>query len=436
MNVGSEVHERAPDAHCDPVIFAGTVRVHFGPPSAVRNRVCQALRIKNIQIPHSAYRDMQSGDDFAPVAGLMPGWQINSKLPFHDLTVCYLGIAPAAQPVQTVALPPVFSRLFSKEDINEAKFKIPNSPFMPDSSPLWVDALRKVVHDWKRIWDYPRRRTMKGYAVLDPYQIVSEKIKAERVSKTVISWLFIRSSWLSRTTTNDADNIVFMPNPQQWRDYMVKVGLSTGLEPPKAKGKNTSRKDQTTGFDQFHAMLGFNGSPMDVYWGGVLVGTAANFVSGKLSLSHGTVREVAWDLFEHNWRLELLSINRVLLPRATMTAAQRTEREGLVLEVLPRGLFVMPTPSVKDEGLAARRWEDRMEYVEAFRVLLSSWPVPGAEVLGQMLAGRWDTSSNSFRSDRLMVEGVERVAYRLYCQTFFEYTGRAPTIPFSLPRTM
>ena len=73
MNVGLEVHKRAPDAHCDPVIFTGTVRVHFRPPSAIQNRVCQALRMKNINIPHSAYNDMQSGDDFAPVAGLMPG---------------------------------------------------------------------------------------------------------------------------------------------------------------------------------------------------------------------------------------------------------------------------------------------------------------------------------------------------------------------------
>ena len=125
-----------------------------------------------------------------------------------------------------VAPPPAFSRLFSKEDANEAKFKIPNSPFMPNSSLLWVDALHGVVHDWKRIWDYPRRRTMKGYAILDPYQIVGEKIKAKRVSKTVISWLFVRSSWLSHTTTNDADNVIFMPNPQQWRDYMVKVCTS------------------------------------------------------------------------------------------------------------------------------------------------------------------------------------------------------------------
>lgn len=277
---------------------------------------------------------------------------------------------------------------------------------------------------------------MKGYAILDPFQIVGEKIKGDRVSKTVICWLFVRSSWLSRKIMNDADSVVFMPTPQHWRDYMLKVGTSTGLETPRTERKNPSRKEQTTGFDQFHATLGFNGSPPDIYWGGVLVGTAANFVSGKLSLSQGTTREVVWDLFEHNWRLELLSIDRVLLPRATMTASQRTEREALVLEVLPRGLFVMVTPSVKDEGLAARRWEDRAEYVEAFRVLLASWPVPGAEVLGQMSAGSWDGSSLSFCSNQSTVEAVERVAYRLYCQTFFEYTGRAPTIPCSLPRTM
>ena len=76
MNVSSEVNPHAPDTHCDPVVFAGTVRVHFGPPSAVWNQVCQALRIKNIQIPHSMYKDMQSRDDFAPIVGLMLGWQI------------------------------------------------------------------------------------------------------------------------------------------------------------------------------------------------------------------------------------------------------------------------------------------------------------------------------------------------------------------------
>jgi hypothetical protein len=73
MNVGSEVYLRDPDLHCVKTIFAGTIRVHHGPPTAVRNRVCQALRIESIRIDHSAYHGMKAGDDFAPVAGLMPG---------------------------------------------------------------------------------------------------------------------------------------------------------------------------------------------------------------------------------------------------------------------------------------------------------------------------------------------------------------------------
>jgi len=73
MNVGSNVNLRDPDEHCVRTIFAGTIRAHNGPPTAVRNRVCQTLRIENIQIDHSAYHGMKAGDDFAPVAGLMPG---------------------------------------------------------------------------------------------------------------------------------------------------------------------------------------------------------------------------------------------------------------------------------------------------------------------------------------------------------------------------
>ena len=91
---------------------------------------------------------------------------------------------------------------------------------------------------------------------------------------------------------NNVDNIVFMRNPQQWCDYLVKVRMSTGLETPRTEHKNPLHKSQSTGFDQFHETLGFNGSPLDVYWGGVLMGTAVNFVSGNLSLPYGTMHEV------------------------------------------------------------------------------------------------------------------------------------------------
>ena len=52
--------------------YLGTICVFSRKPSAIRNRVCQALRLKNINLPHSAY-EMQPGDDHQPVVALMPG---------------------------------------------------------------------------------------------------------------------------------------------------------------------------------------------------------------------------------------------------------------------------------------------------------------------------------------------------------------------------
>jgi len=73
MNVESRVFERSIDpSRLVQRAYPGTVCVFSGRPSAIRNRVCQALRLKNIQIPHSAY-EMQPGDDYQPTVALMLG---------------------------------------------------------------------------------------------------------------------------------------------------------------------------------------------------------------------------------------------------------------------------------------------------------------------------------------------------------------------------
>ena len=112
-----------------------------------------------------------------------------------------------------------------------------------------------------------------------------------------------------------------------------------------------------------------------------------------------------------------------------MSASQRSEWEAMVADAIPQGLFVLHKLPVKDEGLVGRLWMDRMEYVEAFRALLSTWPKVGELVT--MSAGSREGST--FISNRERVESVEAMAYPFYCQTFFEYSGRAPTIPFHLP---
>ena len=315
--------------------------------------------------------------------------------------------------------------------INVDKFQVPSSPLMPAAAPAWRKALQGVNHNRRNVLDHELRKNLKGYPCLDPFVIVGEGVKDERAVKNLVCWMSVRSNWLSRTVTMDADRPVSMPSPQNWRDFLIGVAIRIGLETQRNSGKGRAGRSDSQAMGQFFEEGTPIKGPVEIRWGNQLVRSADDIRSGSIWIAPAFAKEVVWDLFEHNFRMEVLSLDRILVPRKHMSAAQRSEREAKVGDVVPQGLFVLHRPPVKDEGLAGRLWSDRMEYVEAFRVLLSSWPGPQATVLAGMSAGSRDGSA--FISDRQRVEGVEAVAYPFYCQTFFEYSGRAPTIPFHLP---
>ena len=170
-------------------------------------------------------------------------------------------------------------------------------------------------------------------------------------------------------------------------------------------------------------------APVDIHWGKQLVWSADDICGGHLGILPVFTKEMVWDLFEHNFHMELLSLDHVLVPRKYMSASQCSEQEAMVTDAIPQGLFVLHKLPVKDEGLVGRLWMDRMEYIEAFRVLLSTWPKAGELVT--MSAGSREGST--FISDHKQVESMEAMAYPFYCQMFFEYLGHALMIPFHLP---
>jgi hypothetical protein len=431
MNVQDQVFMRPIDT--ERVLYhtyPGTICVFSGRPSAVRNRVCQALRLKNIQIPHSAY-EMQPGDDHQPVAALMPGG-LAAGPRARDIDFFEPGI-----PQQAVPLPPpppavvYVVRGGVNNSINLAKFELPSSPMMPAPAPAWKRALQGVNSNRRNIIEHDQRKALKGYACLDPFVIVGHEVKDNRAAKNLVCWLFVRSKWLSRTVTMDADSPVAMPSPQHWRDFLLQVAIRTGLEVRRDGSMRwrDTRADPAV-MESFFDDASSITAPVDIRWGNQVVLSAEDIRSGHLAISPLFAKEMVWDLFEHNFRMELLSLDRVLVPRRHMSASQRSEREAMVAEVVPQGLFVLHRPPLKDEGLAGRLWMDRMEYVEAFRALLSTWLGSRAGVLAGMSAG--SREGLTFVSDRDRVERVEAVAYPFYCQTFFEYSGRAPTVPVHL----
>jgi len=318
------------------------------------------------------------------------------------------------------------------DSINLAKFNVPSSPMMPAPAPAWKRALQGINNNRRNVLEHDQRKALKGYACLDPFVIIGQDVKDDRAAKNLVCWLFVRLKWLSRTVTMDADSPVAMPSPQHWRDFLVQVAIRTGLEA--RRDGSTRRRDTCSDpavMESFFNDTSSITAPVDICWGNQLVRSANDIRGGHLGISPVFAKEMVWDLFEHNFRMELLSLDRVLVPRKHMSASQHSEREAMVADVVPQGLFVLHKLPVKDEGLAGRLWMDRMEYVEAFRALLSTWPGSKAGVLATMSAGSREGST--FVSNRDRVERVEAVAYPFYCQTFFEYSGHALTIPFHLP---
>ena len=90
MNVESRIFKRPIDpSRLVQRAYPGTVCVFSGHPSAIRNRVCQALRLKNIKIPHSAY-ETQPGDDYQTTVALMPGAFAAFCFVLMELRLCFI----------------------------------------------------------------------------------------------------------------------------------------------------------------------------------------------------------------------------------------------------------------------------------------------------------------------------------------------------------
>lgn len=142
--------------------------------------------------------------------------------------------------------------------------------------------------------------------------------------------------------------------------------------------------------------------------------------------------EVVWNLFEQNFRLEIRMVDQQVLPADWASQDLAAVRDELVRRIFPEddeGYIVGRVPA-SNVGLVAENWRDRVRAVEALRVLVAGWPGPDALALASM--SLFD-GSGKLTTTRAHFERVEEKAVGLYCQTFFDYFGRAPSTPHRIP---
>lgn len=138
---------------------------------------------------------------------------------------------------------------------------------------------------------------------------------------------------------------------------------------------------------------------------------------------------MVWQLFENNFRLELLALDRCVRPRSGMDADAAAALDSEVAEVFPGAAWVVARIPTAHVGLGALEPMDCVQYLEQFQVLLSSWPGEKAEALKAISVFRSNRSTYNLSA----VSQVEAVTLPFYCETFFKFFGRAPCAPYQLP---
>lgn len=152
-------------------------------------------------------------------------------------------------------------------------------------------------------------------------------------------------------------------------------------------------------------------------------------VEGQL-LDRKIVHEVIWELYELNFRFELLALDqraRKETARSTEDLDRRTEQ---IIECFCEpnsdihSLLVNKIPEA-NRGLAADDWRERLQYIKALHRLMRTWG--GDRPVGFGVGYK--------RAD-LISEGecnhLEYAVASYYTQMFFVHFGRAAQIPHRL----
>jgi hypothetical protein len=145
-----------------------------------------------------------------------------------------------------------------------------------------------------------------------------------------------------------------------------------------------------------------------------------------------TLSEIIWELYEINFRLELLALDRAVNPAAWVVPAggdfTSLVRWQQVCSVFPDSRVIVDGVPTTNAGFSAEILEHRLPSLRALQALLTTWPKSdqGPYYMAMGLSLGEDTSPG-------VASTVELALASCYCQAYFSYFGRAALTPRGVP---
>ncbi|GJE86778.1 hypothetical protein PsYK624_028600 [Phanerochaete sordida] len=147
--------------------------------------------------------------------------------------------------------------------------------------------------------------------------------------------------------------------------------------------------------------------------------------AGRMPLPADVVQEIAWELAEVAFRVEVCELDARMVQRKGQRALHL--RHELLAVVFPGGHWSKPDLPPPLNGLWAEAISDRVERLEGLRLLLLRWP-------GCLDALKTQRFQRGVPADDSLE--LERAIVRFYCECAFQKFGRAAAVPRMLPASL
>ncbi|KAL0565908.1 hypothetical protein V5O48_016111 [Marasmius crinis-equi] len=285
-------------------------------------------------------------------------------------------------------------------------FVDPISPLMPPGIPAWDSALQSLSNHNNAL--APTAGTDRGF-FLPPPRLFVTPVSDETKVKLVCNWLKMRHVLLyglvigSRRLSN-----------KEWRSLLL---LGTEGEAP-SHPKRVSRANEMRGLLKDFiekSQLSLNPDNLEKVepsWNG-------HKVAGSTVPSPSIMHEILWELFELNFRQELLALDREL----DTSGMNPYDRQQLLNKCWVGSADVVPSTG-DSRGLGNDTIEVRAPFIRALHKVMSTWRIGKPLELMDPFPG--DELAHNFL---VTVGRVERALASAYTGAALEIFGRAALVP-------
>ncbi|THU75356.1 hypothetical protein K435DRAFT_846944, partial [Dendrothele bispora CBS 962.96] len=241
------------------------------------------------------------------------------------------------------------------------KFLFHPNPFNPTIVPVWSEAQAELA---------PLSTTLPaselGYFLPDPDMMISSP-NDETKRRLVYSWLKLRELFIFRLSSCQAGSVSALLRNQQWRHLLaVAAGIKYSAATESGRKHEEMRQLLAGYVDETRSGIQLkleNLSSAPVAWRG-------KDFTGSEELSPTLVQEIVWEISEISFRLELMALDRYLLPHLDWE-----QRQSVLGDCWLGSPFHIDLSGTRS-GLAEPNLNRRLSHLQSLFQVMKPWPGP------------------------------------------------------------